>query len=68
MPVYSYIVPLIIMLINVGCARILYSKAQSKEIEWAMFGLLGNINGLFVFWFWTFCIGRWSKGKSVFGP
>jgi len=59
-------VPLYIV-INSLCAKYLYSKAQSKKTEWALFGFVGNINALFVFWFWSYCTGRWRRGMSVFG-
>jgi hypothetical protein len=63
---YYFLLPVII-LINFLCAKYLYSKAHNKKIEWALFGFLGNINALFVFWIWSFCSGNWRKGQSIFG-
>jgi hypothetical protein len=59
-------VPLCIV-INSLCAKYLYSKAQSKKTEWALFGFVGNINALFVFWLRSYCTDRWNRGRSVFG-
>jgi hypothetical protein len=67
MPTQFYFVFPLILIINVLCAKYLYSKSKKNKTEWALFGLLGNINALLIFWFWTFCVDRWRQGKSVFG-
>ena len=67
MPFHNYILFPVGLLVNIICAKYLYSKAQDKKTEWALFGLLGNINALLIFWFWTFCLNRWRQGKRVFG-
>jgi len=67
MPTYYYFSLPFIIILNILCAKYLHLKAQKKKLEWALFGLLGNINAVLVFWIWSYCINRWQKGESVFG-
>ena len=67
MPTQFYFMLPFIILISLLCAKYLYSNARNKKIEWALFGFLGNINALFVFWIWSYCSGQWKKGQSILG-
>ena len=67
MPSQFYFMLPLIILISLLCAKYLYSNARNKKIEWALFGFLGNISALFVFWIWSYCSGQWKKGQSVLG-
>ena len=65
-PVNRILMLLCILLINVFCANYLYKRASIHKVEWALFGFLGNINALFIFWILKDAIPRWKKGKSFF--
>lgn len=67
MPTQFYFMFPLIIIISFLCAKYLYSKALNNKIEWALFGFLGNINALFVFWIWSYCSGQWTKDHSIFG-
>jgi hypothetical protein len=40
----------VIVAANVLCARYLYHNAVTRKTEWALFGFLGNIYALSVYW------------------
>jgi hypothetical protein len=50
--------------INGLCANYLYRKATNKKAEWALFGFLGNVTALLVFWFVQKVRGRCSKDQQ----
>lgn len=54
-----------IYIINLMCARYLYNKSNSNKIEWALFGILGNVNAIFVYHAKDYVVNRWKKGKSI---
>ena len=59
---------LFILLINILSARYLYAKASTHKLEWALFGLLGNVNALFFHWLWTRISSHWRRGRGLFDP
>jgi len=66
-PVLSlYIFPLV-FLINLLCGRYLYKRAEKNKTEWALFGLLGNINAILLYWIFNHIQERHKQGKSMFG-
>jgi hypothetical protein len=52
--------------INGLCAIYLYRQATTKKAEWALFGFLGNVSALLVFWLVQNVSGKWSKGQRYF--
>ncbi len=48
----------VIVFINSLCGRYLYARASRNKMEWALFGLLGNLNAVFIFWLNNNWIGR----------
>ena len=59
---------LFILLINILSARYRYAKASTHKLEWALFGLLGNVNALFFHWLWTRISSHWRRGRGLFDP
>ena len=57
---------LTLQIIGLICAKILYDNARSNKINWALLGLLGNINAIFIFSIKDYIIGRWTSGRSIF--
>ncbi len=53
--------------ISILCARYLYKKENKNKVEWALFGLLGNVSALFYHWIYRFFTDHWKKGKRVTG-
>jgi len=56
------ILPLIAVLDGL-CAIYLYKRAGPKKVEWALFGFLGNVTAILVFWLVKDVRARWSKGQ-----
>lgn len=56
----------IVVPLNILSARYLYHKASTNKVEWALFGLLGNINSVFYYWLWDKATSRWKKGEKFF--
>jgi len=56
----------ILLGINLLCARYLYNKADENKKEWALFGIIGNIPALFIFWFFKDVLTNWKRGKRNF--
>ena len=52
--------------INGLCAIYLYRKATTKKVEWTLFGFIGNVTALLVFWLVQKVRGKWSKGEQYF--
>nr|WP_321400462.1 hypothetical protein [uncultured Desulfobacter sp.] len=53
--------------INLAAAKYLFYKSPKCKAEWALFGAIGNINAILIFWL---CGALWKnlkKGKSSFG-
>jgi uncharacterized membrane protein len=59
---------LFILLINILSARYLYAKAPTHKLEWALFGLIGNINAIFFHWLWRRIFSHWMRGRGLFDP
>ena len=55
-----------VLILNAWSAYYLYKKAQSKKIEWALFGFLGNLNAILFYYCKNYLTERWGKGKSIF--
>ena len=53
--------------LNTLCARYLYRKALTRKTEWALFGFLGNISALFVYWLVKDIKSHWSGESRYFG-
>jgi hypothetical protein len=51
--------------VNLICARYLYNKSSSNKIEWALFGILGNVNAIIVFHVKDYVVNQWKNGKSI---
>jgi len=66
LPSFDYLF-IVIIGVNILCGMYLYSRAAEKKIEWALFGLLGNISVVLIFWLWNYFRNSWKKGKSVLG-
>ena len=59
------IIMILAVILNIICALYLYRKAQRNKTEWALFGLIGNLNSLLVFWIWRYVLSKWAKGERV---
>jgi len=59
---------LFILLINILSARYLYAQASTHKLEWALFGLVGNMNAIFFHWLWKRISGHWRRGRGVVDP
>lgn len=44
------ILSIALIIVNSLCARYLYKKADKNKVEWALFGLIGNLTALLCFW------------------
>jgi hypothetical protein len=64
---FLYLFPLIFV-INLLCGKYLYKKAEKNKTEWGLFGLLGNINAIFVYWIFNRSRERHKQSRSMFGP
>lgn len=64
---FDYLFPLIFV-IDILSGRYLYSRAKDKKAEWALFGLLGNITAIIVYWIFNHTKESHKQGKSIFGP
>ncbi|MDD5492331.1 MAG: hypothetical protein PHV60_06600 [bacterium] len=60
-----YIIMILAVILNIVCALYLYRKAQLNKTEWALFGLIGNLNAILVFWIWRYVISKWAEGEKV---
>ena len=49
-PIDIVFVLCIVTVCNVVCALYLYKKAACSKVEWALFGVIGNLSALFFFW------------------
>jgi len=58
---------LVVVLINIICAKYLYAKAKTYKFEWGLFGFLGNFIAVLSFWFVDNVRRRWGRGRSYFG-
>jgi Na+/phosphate symporter len=64
---FGMIISLITLIsFNIFCARYLYKKANTSKSEWALFGSIGNITALLIFWFFNNLLTNWSRGKRNF--
>lgn len=56
-----------VLLISLGIfsSRYLYEKENKNKIEWALFGLLGNIGALMIYSTYKQFTNAWKKGKTV---
>ena len=59
----AYIVPslIFVVIINFFCSWYLYMKAARNKVEWALLGLIGNINAVILFWLFKLWVGFSSK-------
>ena len=55
-----------IVTLNFICAWFLYNKATSHKVEWALFGLCGNLSAIFYWWIVIDILQHWRKGKRFF--
>ncbi len=61
----DYLTMIFVVILNIICAYYLYKKAQQNKTEWMLFGLLGNLNSLLIYWLWKYVISKWEKGEKV---
>jgi membrane protease YdiL (CAAX protease family) len=54
-----------LIIINILCAYHLYQKAKRKKFEWALFGFLGSVWAIVIFWFANDVKSRWGKGNEI---
>jgi len=61
----AYIVPslIFVVIINFFCSWYLYTRAQCNKVEWALLGLIGNINAIIVFWLVKIWVGFSNKWR-----
>jgi hypothetical protein len=59
---------LVVVIINILSARYLYLRAPTKKVEWALFGLVGNVNAILFFWVWKRITSHWKSGRGLFDP
>jgi hypothetical protein len=57
----------ILVTVSIVCATYLYWKVEGHRVEWTLFGLLGNVNALLVYWIVNYVRPRWRRGESVLG-
>ena len=57
----------LIAVTNGLCSIYLYKKAQSKKVEWGLFGFLLNVFAVFVYWLALDVKSKWDKGERYFG-
>lgn len=62
----AYIVPslVFVVIINFFCARYLYLTAPRNRVEWALSGLIGNVNAVIIFWIVKFWVSFSNKVKK----
>jgi|GEM_PF-3469741 uncharacterized BrkB/YihY/UPF0761 family membrane protein len=65
-----YIVPslVFVVMINFFCSWYLYMNAPRNKVEWALLGLIGNINAVIVFWVFKLWVGlssKWSPSSQI---
>jgi len=62
----AYIVPslVFVVIINFFCAWYLYLTAQRNRVEWALSGLIGNVNAVIIFWLVKFWVSFSNKVKK----
>ncbi len=61
-------IPIVVFLmaISILSARHLYNRATTKKVEWALFGLLGNVSAIFYHWLWEKTTDHWRQGRRFF--
>jgi drug/metabolite transporter (DMT)-like permease len=52
--------------VNLLCSAWLYKKADNNKVEWALFGVIGNLTALISFWLFKDVIDNWKRGKRNF--
>ncbi len=57
---------LAIIAVNFICARYLYIKAERSKQEWALFGFIGNLTALMIFFLFKDVVYNWRRGKRNF--
>lgn len=61
------LIPLTILVAaNLISARYLYNKADHNKVEWSLFGFLGNITAIIIFWSFKDVLINWKRGKRNF--
>ncbi len=55
-----------LIIFNSCCARYLYKKADKSKIEWALFGLVGNLTAIICYWLFKDVLINWRRGKHNF--
>ena len=56
-----------VSVINLGAAKYLFHKSSKCKVEWALFGAIGNINAIMIFWLYGVLWKDWKKKKSFLG-
>ena len=56
-----------VVILNLFCARYLFRKASDFKAEWALFGAIGNINAILIYWLYQNIWCNWKEGKPLFG-
>jgi cell division protein FtsW (lipid II flippase) len=57
---------LVVIAANFICARYLYNKAERSKHEWALFGFIGNLTALMIFFLFKDVVYNWRRGKRNF--
>ncbi len=52
--------------INLLCSAWLYKKVNKNKVEWALFGVIGNLTALITFWLFKDVLDNWKRGKRNF--
>ncbi len=55
-----------LIVVNLLCSAWLYKKANKNNLEWALFGFIGNLTALLSFWLFKDVIDNWKRGKRNF--
>ena len=55
-----------LILLSTICGKYLYAHASKNKIEWTLFGFLGSVNAILIFWLHNHFQARRRKGKSIF--
>ena len=58
---------LAIVILSALCSRYLFITAKKHKAEWALFGFLGNLNALLIFWLMQNIESKWRQGRPFFG-
>lgn len=53
---------LLIVAVSFVSSLYLYRKAKKRKIVWALFGAIGNINALILFWIYSQIQASWKTG------